>query len=181
MKKLTKACWIKAGFEVLDTEGHTRFSSEHIARKLNVTRGSFYHHFKNREEYVRSLLKCWELEYTEQMLAQAGSAYTLDDILKKYLDVASQKHPSREVAIRAWALNDLIVAEYQQRVDETRLAFVTEKLNRLFIPRHYTDMLGKLIHLCFIGGQMSGDRHNNQEFNQLILDALRLKTRFFNF
>lgn len=179
MKKLTRECWIKAGFDVLDTEGHTRFSSEHIARNLNVTRGSFYHHFKNREDYVRALLSRWEIEYTESMLAHANEGHTLDDILKKYLDAASQKHPSREVAIRAWALNDPIVAEYQHRVDETRLAFVTAKLDRLFIPRRYTTMMGKLIHLCFIGGQMSGDRHNSQEFNQLIPDALSLKKRVF--
>lgn len=57
--------------------------------------------------------------------------------------------------------------------------FVTARLDRLFIPRRYTTMMGKLIHLCFIGGQMSGDRHNNQEFNQLILDALSLKKRIF--
>lgn len=181
MKKLTKECWVNAGFKILDTQGHTRFFAENIARLLNVTRGSFYHHFKNRDDFVRTLLSRWELEYTELMLAQANMGDTLDDVLKRYLDMASQKHPSREVAIRAWALNDPLVAEYQHRVDEKRLAFVINKLNKLFIPRGYAEKIGKLVHLCFIGGQMSGDRHNNQEFNQLILSTLSLKNLLFRF
>ncbi|ENR5390938.1 TPA: TetR/AcrR family transcriptional regulator [Providencia rettgeri] len=181
MKKLTRECWVNAGFKILDTEGHTRFSSENIARQLNVTRGSFYHHFKNREDFVRTLLSRWEFEYTELMLAQANMGRTLDDVLKRYLDVASQKHPSREIAIRAWALNDPLVAEYQHRVDEKRLSFIIKKLHLLFIPHDYAEKIGKLIHLCFIGGQMSGDRHDAQEFNQLILNTLSLKKLIFRF
>ncbi|WP_272678318.1 TetR/AcrR family transcriptional regulator [Providencia sp. PROV019] len=181
MKKLTRGCWVNAGFKILDTEGHTRFSSENIARLLNVTRESFYHHFKNREDFVRTLLYRWELEYTELMLVQANMGHTLDDVLKRYLDVASQKHPLREIAIRAWALNDYLVAEYQHRVDEKRLSFVINKLNQLSIPREYAEKIGKLVHLCLIGGQMSGDRHNAQKFNQLILNTLSLKKLLFRF
>ncbi|EMU8997524.1 TetR/AcrR family transcriptional regulator [Providencia rettgeri] len=44
MKKLTRTSWINAGFNILDNEGYTRCSVERVARKLDVTRGSFYHH-----------------------------------------------------------------------------------------------------------------------------------------
>lgn len=175
MKKLTRESWIKMGFNVLDSEGYTQFSIERIARKLNVTRGSFYHHFKGREAFIRALLTCWETEYTENMLNYANKGENLDDILSHYLTIAASKKPDREVAIRAWALSDKIVAEYQQRVDDIRLAFVVNKLRSRFIPDSYAQTLGNLIHLCLIGGQMSGQRHQPQEFNQLLLSVLKFK------
>ncbi|MCW1248114.1 TetR/AcrR family transcriptional regulator, partial [Pseudomonas sp. SAICEU22] len=49
MEKLTRNRWISAGFEALDQVGHIGVSAESLARRLNVTRGSFYHHFRNRE------------------------------------------------------------------------------------------------------------------------------------
>ncbi|MEY0604429.1 TetR/AcrR family transcriptional regulator, partial [Providencia huaxiensis] len=39
-----------------------------VARKLDVTRGSFYHHFNDREDFIRSMLSCWVVEYTDKIL-----------------------------------------------------------------------------------------------------------------
>lgn len=56
MKKLTRDDWIEAGLKTLDLEGYTAISGERLARRLNVTRGSFYHHFRSREDFMRALL-----------------------------------------------------------------------------------------------------------------------------
>lgn len=109
MRKLTRNHWVAAGFEALDQIGHMGVSAESLSRRLNVTRGSFYHHFRNREDFVRTLLAAWEEDYTGRMLAYAAQGRSAGEILKRYLSIAAEKQPGREVSIRAWSLHDPLV------------------------------------------------------------------------
>ncbi|WP_042843739.1 TetR/AcrR family transcriptional regulator [Providencia rettgeri] len=179
MKKLTRTSWINAGFNILDNEGYTRCSVERVARKLDVTRGSFYHHFNDREDFIRSMLSCWVVEYTDKILNELEQETSINKVLTEYINFTSRKKTAREISIRAWALHDPIVAEYQTIVDEKRLNFVINKLGSLPIPAQYAQTIGKLVHLSLIGGTISGERLNNLNFNKLILNGVKLKKFLF--
>ncbi|HBO77503.1 MAG TPA: TetR family transcriptional regulator, partial [Cupriavidus sp.] len=166
MSKLTRDHWVSAGLESLDQEGHAGVSAEILARRLNVTRGSFYHHFRNREDFVRTLLAKWEEDYTERMLAYAAQGRTARETLMRYLSIAAEKQPGREVAIRAWALHDPLVAEFQQRVDATRLAFAVRMCRRWVRSPSHAELIGQAAHLCLIGGQQAGLRRDASRFNK---------------
>lgn len=165
MSTLTRNDWIAAGFDALDGEGYAGMSAESLARRLNVTRGSFYHHFRNREDFVRTLLTAWESDYTARMLAYAADGRSAGDTLARYLHIAAEKRPGREIAIRAWALHDPLVAEFQQRVDATRLAFAVETSRRWARMPGEAEIVGQLAHLCLIGGQQAGLRRDAERFN----------------
>ncbi|UVL82282.1 TetR/AcrR family transcriptional regulator [Pseudomonas sp. B21-028] len=158
MRKLTRNHWIAAGFEALDQIGHMGVSAESLSRRLNVTRGSFYHHFRNREDFVRTLLAAWEEDYTERMLAYAAQGRSAGETLKRYLSIAAEKQPGREVSIRAWSLHDPLVGEFQQRVDTRRLDFAIRTCRRLVHRPGEAEVMGQMAHLCLIGGQQAGLR-----------------------
>jgi len=101
MSTLTRNDWIAAGFDALDGEGYAGIPVESLARRLNVTRGSFYHHFRNREDFVTTLLTAWEDDYTARMLAYAADGRGAGDTLARYLRIPAEKRPGREIAIRA--------------------------------------------------------------------------------
>lgn len=174
MRKLTRDDWIEAGLKTLDLEGHTGVSGERVARRLNVTRGSFYHHFRGREDFVRALLSSWEQDYTDRMLEYAAQGAGPVEVLKRYMHIAADKQPDRELAIRAWALHDPVVAEYQARVDARRLAFAIKTSKSAFLLPRHSEIVGEVVHLCFIGGQQSGVRHNPSRFGSLLGGALDL-------
>ncbi|MDV6903793.1 TetR/AcrR family transcriptional regulator [Pseudomonas aeruginosa] len=174
MKKLTRNHWVAAGLEALDQEGHTGVSAENLARRLNVTRGSFYHHFRNREDFVRTLLAKWEEDYTERMLAYAAQGRSATETLMRYLSIAAEKQPGREVAIRAWSLIDPLVAEFQQRVDATRLAFAVRTSRRWVRTPGHAEIIGQAAHLCLIGGQQAGLRRDAGRFNGFMQHAFTL-------
>ena len=177
MKTLSRKDWILAGFAALDQEGHAGLSAENLARRLNVTRGSFYHHFRNREDFVRTLLAAWEEDYTERMLAHAAQGRSAGATLLRYLRIAAEKQPGREVAIRAWALCDPLAAAFQQRVDARRLAFAIETAGRLGRSAAEAELIGQASHLCLIGGQQTGARHQAGQFERLARGALALVGR----
>lgn len=174
MRKLTRNHWVAAGFEALDQVGHTGVSAESLARRLNVTRGSFYHHFRNREYFVRTLLAAWEEDYTGRMLAYAVEGRSAGETLKRYLSIAAEKQSGREVSIRAWSLHDPLVAEFQQRVDARRLAFAIGTCRRLVHAPGEAEVIGQVAHLCLIGGQQTGLRRDAARFNSFLKRAFSL-------
>ena len=48
MKDTSEEKWIIAGLHALSSEGIGAVKVEALARQLGLTKGSFYHHFKNR-------------------------------------------------------------------------------------------------------------------------------------
>ncbi|UCP11932.1 TetR/AcrR family transcriptional regulator [Pseudomonas sp. MM213] len=174
MGKLTRNHWIAAGFEALDQIGHSGVSAESLSRRLNVTRGSFYHHFRNREDFVRTLLAAWEEDYTERMLTYAAQGRSAGEILKRYLSIAAEKQPGREVSIRAWSLHDPLVGEFQQRVDTRRLDFAIRTCRRLVPLPGEAEVIGRVAHLCLIGGQQAGLRRDAARFNSFLSRAFSL-------
>lgn len=78
------------------------------------------------------------------------------------------------MAIRAWALHDPLVAEFQQRVDAKRLAFAIETSRRLALLPGEAEMVGLAAHLCLIGGQQAGLRRDAERFKVLISYRLQV-------
>lgn len=56
MKELTKP-WILVGYEIFSQKGPTGLKIEEIARKVNKSKSSFYHHFADLEIFTQLLLE----------------------------------------------------------------------------------------------------------------------------
>src|SRR5215472_12218561 len=60
--RLEKKDWMRAARLALLEGGPNAVRVETLARKLHVSKGSFYWHFKNREALLEALLREWEEE-----------------------------------------------------------------------------------------------------------------------
>jgi AcrR family transcriptional regulator len=177
MKKVSRESWIQAGFQTLDQLGYSQLSAEKIARRLHVTRGSFYHHFRSRAEFVDALLVRWRQDYTTEVIAQASAEGSPQRRLERYLSVAARLQPGREVAIRAWAARDRTVLVVLEQTDAARLEFVRQ-LGRDLFPCAAEDALrrfARLACLAFIGFQQTGP-HGRERFVALVQDVLGMLT-----
>jgi len=175
MKKVSRESWIQAGFQMLDQFGYTHLSAEKIARRLNVTRGSFYHHFRSRADFVDALLVRWRQDYTTEVIAQARAEENPQRRLERYLSVAGRLQPGREVAIRAWAARDSNVRAVLEQTDASRLAFVRQ-LGRDLFPDAAEDALHRFAQvacLAFIGFQQTGP-HGRERFVALVQGVLEM-------
>lgn len=124
--RLTRDVWLQAGFDALDKDGYEAMSAQAMARRLNVTRGSFYHHFASRQDFVDQLLYRWEAQYTLDVLTEVHAATDPLARLQRYIAIAARLKPGREVAIRAWAAKDKRVQALLHRVDALRMDFARE-------------------------------------------------------
>ena len=68
VKRITRAEWAAAALELLATRGPAALTVDALAGDLGTSRSSYYWHFKDREEFIRSVLDFWAHEYTEVVL-----------------------------------------------------------------------------------------------------------------
>ena len=56
---LSREDWIEAAWQMLGRGGLDRVNVDALAKELKVTRGSFYWHFKNRDDLIKAILDYW--------------------------------------------------------------------------------------------------------------------------
>lgn len=177
--RIDRTRWITAGLRLLDENGTQAISVERLARRLDVTRGSFYHHFANRAEFVRALLEEWENDYTLRILSAIADCHDARERLGRYLEMTAHMSSQREVAIRAWAKREAIVAEVVRRVDSARLAFSIESCAMILPLRKDAELFGWICHLSAVGGQhsLAVEHASAESFGQFLVILFDLMHR----
>lgn len=180
--RLTRDSWLHAGFNALDKHGYEAVSAQALARRLNVTRGSFYHHFASRQDFVDQLLGRWEAEYTVDVISEAHAAAEPLARLQRYVAVVAKLKPGREVAIRAWAGKDRRVRALLQRVDGLRLGFARESARALLSPSANGADVEALAQLAFLAliGLVHTAGQGEERFHQLFAYLTEFGTRLRN-
>lgn len=128
--RLTPEAWIEAATEVLVDEGIDHVRVDVLAAQLGVTRGSFYWHFRDREDLLRRVLRAWQERATHALTQRLEQAHG-DSPQQQLRDVISLPHRGRaasraariELAIRAWARRDPMAREVLDEADASRIAY----------------------------------------------------------
>lgn len=153
MSRKSKEDWLREGGLTLADMGISSLTIDTLASRLHVTKGSFYHHFKNYQDFKTSLLAFWEQESTHRIIQMVEERHQTGSKVDQLIDlVAHMPHPV-EKALRAWALQDAEVAQYQQRIDEQRMAYVETLCRDLLQDAARAAIMARILYTTFIGGQ----------------------------
>ncbi len=71
-RRLSREDWLENSLTVLSEEGLAGLQIQGLSAALSVSRGSFYWHFEDRQDFIRALLAYWYKEYTEGVPAAVG-------------------------------------------------------------------------------------------------------------
>ena len=152
MALLTRRRWLQEGLVLLEEAGAESLTIESLTSRLAVTKGSFYHHFNNYQDFQESLLVFWEGEGTLRIVQWAEKEASPPEKLARVLQASLQ--PSRlDVAMRAWALQDGLVRVYQQRIDQQRLAYLEEVAYAHTADRLAARQLARVFYSIYVGSQ----------------------------
>ncbi len=55
VKNLSRKEWLEKALSIVSREGAAKLRINNLVAEVGVTKGSFYWHFKDREDFVRSL------------------------------------------------------------------------------------------------------------------------------
>ena len=130
---VSKAEWLEAGLHLLGTSSVAEISVLALAKQLRIAKSGFYWHFKDRADYLETLLDYWFNEiisviaYNEQigLLPPVDRLTTAIEMITKY-DLVKY-----EVALHQWALIDNAADKVMRKANRIRLEFVQDILREL--------------------------------------------------
>ncbi|WP_172200211.1 TetR/AcrR family transcriptional regulator [Niveibacterium sp. COAC-50] len=123
---LDRKAWIQAATDALAEEGLAGLRVEVLAKRCGVTKGSFYWHFRDRQELLDEVLNLWKEGRIRDVSKQArGEPGKPLEQLVRVIDVYSSSRNRRgiqiELAVRDWARRDPKAAKVVEEVDQWRL------------------------------------------------------------
>jgi len=162
-----KTDWLDLGLKLLRNEGEQVLTLERLCQDMGLTRGSFYHHFKNVAAYRTALLEHWLNLLTETPIRLTqDAAHPLEalDHLVSGLDHAL------DLAVRTWARRSAEVAAAVQTVDVRRVGYLADLHRRA--GHSQSEQLAELTYAFFVGSQILGWVENRPAFRHLFQQAL---------
>ncbi len=175
--RLTRARWIQEGLAALRDEGPVGLAAEKLARRLSVSRGSFYWHFDSAADFEAAVLGEWEERWTEAFIQQVEAAGgDSRDRLSLLVLATSREDASLYSAAKQMARRRPELREMLMRVDERRLTFVAELLVAAGISREEALLRARIVYAWAMGQMLisGGGAPVTSEIASVILEfALR--------
>lgn len=130
----SEEAWLTAAYEVLTAQGVEAVKIMPLAKRLGVSRTSFYWHFKDREALLEAMIRYWEDKNTGTLVdrteAYAENVFeAVFNLFDCWLD--PDLFDSRlDLAIRNWARSDPALQARLDQADARRQRAMTDMLTR---------------------------------------------------
>lgn len=147
--------WLDAGYQALIENGIDAVKILPLAKRLNLSRTSFYWFFADREALLSALLEGWDQRTTAPLIDATkqyaeSRAEAMLNVLTCFL--STNAFDSRlEFAVRSWALQDKNVEARVREADDARLTALTRMLSDWGIAEAEADIRARTIYLVQIG------------------------------
>jgi len=171
MAALTRDDYFEAALDVIAGEGVGALTIAKLCQRLDVTIGSFYHHFKGSQEFLQAFYHWWETEHAFHLVDQARLEPDPIARLALLKKLAAGLPHQAEVAIRSWSRSHPDAAAAQSRVDEARIQVVVDTLRQLGLPPGRARTLAVMAVGVLVGTQQLG-RANDATLMRKVFDEL---------
>ena len=136
---LDRDAWVAGATEVLAEEGIAGLRVEVLAKRLKVTKGSFYWHFTDRRDLLLAVLSHWKegriRDIIKQTRAQPGHELAqIYHVIDVYSASRSRRGMLIELAVRDWARRDAEAGAIVAEVDDVRLRCARELFLACGVP-----------------------------------------------
>ena len=122
---LTASDWAEAALQLIAEAGVRAVTVGALAARLGVTKGSFYWHFKGREELLAAALERWERRATQEAVQALDAIPDYHRRLELILEASSQPPRARSLyAALAGAADEPLVKAALMRVGAARIDYL---------------------------------------------------------
>ncbi len=163
---------LDAGLKLLETESIQQLTIDVLCRKLKVTKGSFYHHFENRADFLERMLELWLEGVTLAIIDAADEGVDATERFNLIVEKAHKLPSGAETSIRAWALHDELAQKYIERVDSMRIEYLRLIFEEISGDSERATLLSKISYSMFLGVRMMGKNISEKE-HSCILETMK--------
>ena len=151
-RRLAARDWEIAALEMIGELGLKGLAIEPLARRLGVTKGSFYWHFSSPEELLKATLSRWERVFTDGKYGVLGETADPAERLRVLFGDVASGDPALGVFL-AFSLerDHPLVGPVFRRVTRKRVRFLEGALVELGLPARVARDRAVLLYSAYVG------------------------------
>ncbi len=179
--RLSAADWEIAALDLLAEQGVAAVAVEPLARRLGVTKGSFYWHFASRDELLEATLRRWEEADADTLTGQVDRIADPRERLVELFRRTSREMRSHVIySALLKALDHPAVRPVMQRLSQRRIQYLALAFKALGLNRRDALDRARLAYSAYAGFlqlslQLRTPRLDAEEFDayvQHVVDTL---------
>jgi AcrR family transcriptional regulator len=165
LTRTPRSSWIDAGLSALAAGGPGAVRIEPLARELEVTKGGFYWHFKDRRALLNEMLDAWERvavdEVIERIDEAGGDARAR---LRELFAIATDREEVLEIdlAVRDWARREPRLAPRLRRVDNRRMDYMRSLIGDFCPDEEEVEVRSTVAFCLWIGNHFIAADHGER-------------------
>jgi len=152
--RLSAQDWARAALKVIADGGLAAVGVEPLARTLGVTKGSFYAHYRNRDELITAALAEWWRSHGDDGLAEFAAitdpARRLRELLTAVVQAVQPLAPSVHLSLLG-DRNDPRVRDVVRQVNRARLELLARTYRELGLPPDRAASRARVAYAAILG------------------------------
>jgi AcrR family transcriptional regulator len=173
-KRLSAQDWIDFALKTLVREGFQALKADVLARKLGVSRGSFYWHFAELGTFHARVIAHWKEKATEAIIADLERYGSQEERLDVLLRGAFGHSALLEVRIRAWADENPVAARVLNDIDRRRKAYIEQLLVEAGIPPALAATRAQLLYWAYLGAALGRNKATGEQLYRIVGELKRI-------
>lgn len=172
--RLSAEDWAREALDQIAEQGVASVAVEPLARRLGVTKGSFYWHFPSRDALLQAALSRWEKVEQEEIFGSLEKVSDPRERLRALFQVVAHEVKSHVIYSELLkALDHPAVSPVIGRVSERRLDYLTASFRQAGLSRTEAQHRARLAYAAYVGFlqltlQLHQPRLQHEEFEAYV-------------
>ena len=172
--RLSAEDWAREALDQIAEQGVASVAVEPLARRLGVTKGSFYWHFPSRDALLQAALERWETVEQEEVFGSLEKVTDPRERLRALFQVVAHEVKSHIIYSELLkALDHPAVSPVIGRVSERRLDYLTASFRQAGLSRTEAQHRARLAYAAYVGFlqlslQLRQPRLQHEEFEAYV-------------
>ncbi|HRN61771.1 MAG TPA: TetR/AcrR family transcriptional regulator [Luteimonas sp.] len=150
--RLSADDWAQAALDMIAEQGVAAVAVEPLARRLGVTKGSFYWHFPSREALLQAALERWESVEQEDVFGTLERVPDPRERLRALFQMVAHEYQSHVIySALLKALDHPAVQPVIDRVSKRRLDYLTASFRQTGLGREDAQHRARLTYAAYVG------------------------------
>ncbi|MDN5924914.1 MAG: TetR/AcrR family transcriptional regulator [Xanthomonadales bacterium] len=159
--RLSATDWEQAALQLIADEGISALAIDALARRLGVTKGSFYWHFRSRDALLFAALERWQHHGEDTLLTQITAIGEPRERLRQlFLRVAGEKLSHRVHAALLNAMEQPRVRAAVELAARRRLDILTDAYRQTGLAEADALNSARLAYAAYVGFLQLGRMHD---------------------
>lgn len=172
--RLSANDWAQAALDLIAEQGVSAVAVEPLARRLGVTKGSFYWHFPSRDALLIAALERWEKMEQETVFGQLEAVADPRERLRALFSMVAHEYKAHIIYSELLkALDHPAVQPVIGRVSTRRLDYLTASFRQAGLGRNDAQNRARLAYAAYVGFlqlnlQLKQTRLQHEEFEAYV-------------